>query len=273
MLNLVNTLKFVRNLSRQVGKFLVENQDKVKVKKYKDREDIVTNIDLQAEEIIIKAIQKRFPGHNILSEEKGLIDKKSAYAWIVDPLDGTKEYFRGSPLYGSAILLEKEGKSLLAVVSFPKGNQYYSAALNKGAFLDERKGTFLGNKKIKVSAQNKLPHSFIYSNPPIYKNTSKKQFANYWVRLQNIAIASSRLRFLQFENLSLCFLAQGSCEAVINISNPVKMWDILPGLFIAQEAGAKTTNLKGGKINYKAPKQLFIASNGKIHRKILKILS
>lgn len=265
MLNLVNTLKFVQNLSVKVGKFLVENQDKVKVKKYKDKEDIVTNIDLQAEEIIIKAIQKRFPEHNILSEEKGLIDKKSAYIWIVDPLDGTKEYLRGSPLYGSAILLEKDGKPLLAAVSFPKANQYYSAALNKGAFL--------GNKKIKVSAQNKLPHSFIYSNPPIYKNTSKKQFANYWVRLQNIAIASSRLRFLQFENLSLCFLAQGGCEAVINISNPVKMWDILPGFFIAQEAGAKITNLKGGEISYKTSKQLFVASNGKIHRQILKILS
>lgn len=265
MLNLVNALKFVQNLSVKVGKFLVENQDKVKVKKYKDREDIVTNIDLQAEEIIIKAIQKRFPEHNILSEEKGIINKKSAYTWIVDPLDGTKEYFRGVPLYGNAILLEKEGSPLIATVSFPKGNLFYSAAFGKGAFL--------GLQKISVSDQNKLSHSFVYGMPPIFKKTDRKPFGNCWPKLKNLAIASYRLRFLAFTNLALCLLAEGGCEGAINISNPAKKWDVLPGLFIAQEAGAKITNLKGEEINFKAPKQLFVASNGKIHEQILKILS
>lgn len=265
MLNLVNALKFAQNLSIKVGNFLVKNEDKVRIKKYKDKEDILTNIDLRAEKIILEAIQKKFPKHNLLSEEKGLIDKQSTYTWIIDPLDGTKEYARGLPLFGSAFLLEKQEKPLIAVVSMPKANLYFSASLGKKAFLN--------NKKISVSEQDKLSHSFIYSNAPIYEGDCRKQFLNYWLKLKNLVIASYRLRFLAFENLSLCFLASGGCEAVININRLPKKWDFFPGLLIAQEAGARITNLEGKKINFKDPRQFYLASNGRIHKKLLKILS
>jgi len=265
MFDLNKALKFAQNLSIKVSDFLLKNEDKVRIKKYKDKEDILTNIDLQAEKIIIEAIQKKFPKHNILSEEKGLIDKQSPYTWVVDPLDGTKEYARGLPLFGNAFLLEKEEKPLVATVSMPKANLFYSTLLGKKSFLN--------NKKIHVSSQNKLSHSFIYSSAPRYEGEGKKQFSNYWLKLKKLAITSYRLRFLAFENLSLCFLASGGCEAVININRLPKKWDFAPGLLIAQGAGAKITNLKGKKAKFNNPHQFYIASNGKIHEPLLKILS
>ena len=102
IVDLIKAKKFTEELAKKAGKFLLENQEKVKIKRYKDRQDIVTNIDLQAEKIIISAIEKKYPKHNINSEERDFINKNSQYTWYVDPLDGTKEYFRQIPEYNTS---------------------------------------------------------------------------------------------------------------------------------------------------------------------------
>ena len=78
---------------KDAGKVIMLNLNKVKGYTFKSKSDIVTNIDIKAEKLIINKIEKNFPDHSILSEEKGLIDKKSSFLWIVDPLDGTMNYF------------------------------------------------------------------------------------------------------------------------------------------------------------------------------------
>ncbi len=70
---------------------------------------IVTEADLESEKRIIEVIEKHCPGHNILSEEKGFTNRKSAFTWVIDPIDGTSNYAAGLPWFGSLVALSRTG--------------------------------------------------------------------------------------------------------------------------------------------------------------------
>ncbi|GAF69855.1 unnamed protein product [marine sediment metagenome] len=265
MIDLKEALDFAEKLALKAGKFLLENQKKVKIKKYKDRQDIQTNIDLQVEKIIISAIQKKYPKHNIDSEEKGLIDKNSDYTWIIDPLDGTKEYFRRIPNYNTSFCLFLNKKPISSIVYLPYSNQLFSAADGKGAFLND--------KKIHVNNKRNLKNSIIYLFPPCFEVVNNKVFKNNFKKIKKLTEKVYRARYHQRQNSFLSFLALGSTEAYINFSFPSAIEDFAPGLFIAKMAGAKITDLKGKKLDFSKSGQLYIASNAKIHDQLIKILN
>src|SRR3989344_7176022 len=91
-------LRFTENIARKAGKILIQEKD-VKIVKYKDIKDIATSADINSENFLIESIQKKYPNHGIISEERREINGSSPYHWIIDPLDGTKEYFRKIPLF------------------------------------------------------------------------------------------------------------------------------------------------------------------------------
>jgi myo-inositol-1(or 4)-monophosphatase len=266
MINLNIALKFSQNLALQVGKILLDGQKNVQIKIYKDRQDIATNIDFQAEKLIIKTIEKEYPKHNIISEEKGEIDKKSDYTWYVDPLDGTKEYLRQIPAYNTSFCLFFKKEPILGVVNIPYAGQLFSAAKSLGAFLNL--------KKIAVNKKSNLRDSIIYCHPPCYGKINNQTFEQNYQKLYHLTKKVYRLRYAPDANGHLCYLALGSIEAYLNFVYPIKeIGDVVPGLFIAKMAGAKITDLKGKNIlDYSKPKQFYIASNGKVHKQLIKIL-
>jgi len=78
--------------------------------------DLVTDVDLQVEGEIITVIREEYPDHSILSEEQGSINQQSEYKWIIDPLDGTHNYARKLPVFGTAIALEHRGKVVIGAI-------------------------------------------------------------------------------------------------------------------------------------------------------------
>ena len=266
IVDLIKAKKFTEELAKKAGKFLLKNQEKVKIKRYKDRQDIVTNIDLQAEKIIISAIEKKYPKHNINSEERDFINKNSQYTWYVDPLDGTKEYFRQIPEYNTSFSLFYKNKPILSIVYIPYSKQLFSAAKSVGAFLN--------NEKIQVNNKNKLKNSIVYIQPSCFAKIKDKLFNENFKKINGLTKRVYRLRYSPNDNNYLCFLALGSIEAYLNFVYPSKsIQDLIPGLFIAQMAGAKITDLKGRKLEFSKPKQLYIASNTKIHDQLIKIIN
>lgn len=264
-INLKKTKDFAEKLAKRVGKFLLEKQDKVEILEFKDKQDILTNIDLQAEKIIVNAISKNFPNHNINSEEVGIIDNNSEFTWVIDPLDGTKEYFRGLPYYSVCISLENRKEILIACIYIPATDELYSAAKGFGAFENE-------GLKLKVSIQGKLDHAIIAAHPPNHK-VKEPGFSKIWNILAKVAKSSYRLRPTAYDNIILCYLAKGAFDAYfVLIEKGPKWWDIAPGLSIAQEAGAKVTNRYGDPLVMGNFKDGIIVSNGKIHDQLLKIL-
>lgn len=263
MSDLKRTKKFAEKLAKKVGQFLLKKQNQVEILRFKDRQDILTNIDLQAEKIILESIKKECPDHSIFSEEKGLIKKNPIYKWIIDPLDGTKEYVRGIPLYNTSLALEKDEKIILAVVYRPCGDDLFSAG--KGLGCSHNK------KTISPSSQKELSKSFVYTYLPSFK--AGKKLSQIWAQLSEIVQNCYRLRGIADENSALCWVANGACEAYINISSIPPWWDIGPGLFIAQESGAKITDSCSQPIKDKDLSKGLVVSNGKVHQQLIKILS
>lgn len=241
---------------------MLDHADKIKILKWKDRQDIATDADLASEKLIIEAIEKEYPTHNIVSEEKGRLEKNSDYTWIIDPLDGTKEYLRGIPLYNVSLSLEQNGRSILAAIFRPAENQLFSA---------QDGGVFLNGKKIQVSTQDNLADSFVYAYLPCLEG-NESEFDMAWKKIARLAKKVYRLRGTADLNVACSWLAQGGCEAFINLTNPPKPWDIKPGLFIARQAQAEISDLEGKPLNDNF-KNGIIVSNGKIHKILLEILN
>lgn len=89
--------------------------------------DVTTKYDKMVDRLIVRAISKEFPRHNFLTEESGLIDKKSDYTWVVDSLDGMVNFAYGSPLFSICIALLKQGKLVLGAIYAPALNELYYA--------------------------------------------------------------------------------------------------------------------------------------------------
>lgn len=262
--NLKNARELAEKIARRVGKFLLKKQNEVEILQFKDRQDILTNVDLQAEKKIIEAIEEKYPSHNIFSEEIGLVEKDSQYTWFIDPLDGTKEYSRGLPVFNVNISLEARKETLLGVVYIPKIDELYSCAKGMGAFENK--------KRIKVSQQDKLKNSFIYTHLPSYK-VLKEKFEEMWEKLGTILNSCYRLRSFQPDIISLCWLAKGGLDGYVFLMEDEKWFDVGAGILMVQEADGKVTDTKGKPIKNRDLTKGFVASNGKVHNQLLKILN
>lgn len=254
MNNYIEFKIFSEKLVTVAGKILLDNQLKAHVVKQKDIEDIATTADLASEKYIINEITKKYPDHSILSEEQGETDKNSDFVWIIDPLDGTKEYMRDIPLFNVSIALQYKNDLIAAALFRPSENILYSAGKDLGAFKN--------HKKISVSNKKRLEESFVYCYLPSFKrNEDKYDFA--FDKLQKVGKKVYRLRALADENTALCWLAQGGIEAYLNLSNSPKKHDISTGLMIAKEAGAIINTEKYPVV---------VCNNQKIYNQLSKII-
>jgi myo-inositol-1(or 4)-monophosphatase len=248
---------FVYDLMGEAGKLLLSFRDRLVVCRRKsDGLDLQTNADLEVENFLVAAIARQFPDHGIWAEEGGWKKERSDYCWYVDALDGTKNFYRQIPEYNIAVCLLFRNRPVLGAVNIPFYDQIFTGIEGKGAFLNKR--------KISVNARGVLKQCFVYAYPPKGKTFDS---------LRRIVQKVYRLRYSPTQNMYLCYLATGSIEAYLNCSCPSKsVEDVVPGLLVACQAGAKVTELTEGKFEFGRSGQLYLASNGKVHQKILELL-
>ena len=241
--------------AKDAGKLLMKHYGKVRYVKEKDKTSYFTNVDLASEQLIISAIRKKFPEHNIISEESGNAKKASDYTWYIDPLDGTHNYIKKLPLFGTSIGLEHKGKVILGVISLPYFNELYFAESGKGAFLNGR--------RISVSGQKNLKRAFVVTDLALRYHPEgkirmiKKMKGNIY-----------DLRVLGCAVYDYSMVARGSADAYV--TNYTNSWDMAAGALIVEEAKGKVTDFKGNK--WKTSMSSFVSSNGRIHEQLLKIL-
>jgi histidinol phosphatase-like enzyme (inositol monophosphatase family) len=99
----------------------------------------VTLADRRSEEKLRESIQRHFPAHGILGEEYGEVPGRTPYRWVLDPLDGTRSFIQGVPLYGVMMGLEYAGRAILGVVHFPALGETVSAAKGEGCYWNGRR--------------------------------------------------------------------------------------------------------------------------------------
>lgn len=120
---------------------------------YKDDDSPVTEADRTAETFIRDELGRRFPEHGVVGEEFGETDAGRSHRWIVDPIDGTKSFLRGVPLYAVLLALEVEGSVEVGAAYFPALDQMVYAARDHGAFLNGR--------RVHVSAVDRLERAYV----------------------------------------------------------------------------------------------------------------
>lgn len=232
-------LKFAKDLAKKAGDKALKHIDDKKIVKYKG-DSPVTDMDIKIGKLIISAIQRKYPKHNIISEETENIDKGSDYTWIIDPIDGTRNFEKGIRFFGTCIALYCKDNPVFGVIYNPCNKELYYASTGKGAFCN--------NKRLKVSNTTKLSDSIIALTAGALSSVKNKEILLQ--RLNNIVKNTSRIRLFSGP-FFLCFLAQGLFDAYFDLSGNEKIWDKAAGFIIAKEAGAKITGLEWQALWYR----------------------
>lgn len=216
--------------------------------------DIKLAMDRKAEEIILGIIRDCCPTHAILSEEAGSIKADSEYLWVVDPLDGTMNYSRHVPLWGTSIGLMRGGEEILGVIFDPIHDELYSAEKGKGAFLN-------GNP-IHVNDESSMENCAIAFGFAAEETLFQKGHD----AVTRLTARAGKVRDLGTAVLHLAYVASGRFEGFCELG--LNLWDLAAGTVIVREAGGIVDKLP---LAEKENAFGFIASNGRIHEELRQI--
>jgi histidinol-phosphatase len=213
----------------------------------------VTIADREAEALLRQALLGAFPDDAFLGEESGDAPGTSGYRWIIDPIDGTRSFVRGIPIWGTLVGLEYQGEQIAGVAEVPALGLTYRALRGDGAYR--------GNRRIRVSDVTELSEAQIF-----YSSLSWFIKAGCQEQFLDLAVRTHRQRgFGDFYGFVL--VAQGSGELMVE--HGVSPWDVASIMAIVEEAGGRFSNWDGSRSIYRRD---VLASNGKLHDTALKIL-
>ena len=215
----------------------------------------VTDADQAVERAIRELIAAERPGDAIFGEEYGALGD-STRQWIIDPIDGTANYLRGVPLWGTLVALSVDGEIVAGVASMPALNQRWWAEKGAGAW--KRTGRHAEPERLHVSATASLDEASVS-----FQSIHQWRAAGYLDKL--LALLEDVWRDRAYGDLwSYTLLAEGLIDAVGEFD--VKAYDIAPLLLIVEEAGGRFTAANGESGPWHGSA---LASNGLLHDQLL----
>jgi len=218
---------------------------------YKADETPVTRADREAERLIRGVIGRAFPDHAIVGEEEGATAGSAPYRWIVDPLDGTKTFVRGVPLYGTLIAVESAGEPVVGVVYLPALDEMVAAAKGLGCTWNGR--------PCRVSATEDLGKALAC----VTDERSARDRSGGWAALAGRA----QMQRTWGDCYQYVLVATGRAEVAVD---PVmNLWDCAPLLPILEEAGGSFTDWSGRRTIAGGEA---VATNGVLHDAVLALL-
>ena len=212
---------------------------------------VVSDADHAAEQRIRDLVRERRPGEGVLGEEGG--NDGGDVLWVVDPIDGTQNFVRGVPVWGTLIALAREGEPVVSVVSAPALHRRWWASRGGGAFAD--------GETIRVSAIVRLEDASVSVTSPA--SMSEAGFERQYLALSGRAWSSRGLSdFWQH-----CLVAEGAVD--VALEPRLNTWDYVPVQLIVEEAGGRCTDFMGRPPSHRAS---FISTNGRLHEAALEAL-
>ena len=212
----------------------------------------VTEVDLAAEQAVRKAVAARFPQDGVLGEEEGLDEGTSGRVWVVDPVDGTKLFAEGIPLWTTLIALQVEGVPQLGIADAPALRERYHAVRGGGAWR--------GDRRLSVSDVRDLGASFVAHSP-----VEEWVRAGHQEQLLTIAAAARATRGLT-DAWGHMLVAQGSMEAVVE-HEPCYAWDWSATGVIVEESGGRMTTRRG---DAPVAGEDLMVTNGRVHDELVR---
>ena len=224
-------MQIARETAVEAGEALVDRFQRVKSVSFKGRGNIVTDVDLEMEALIFARLGREFPQIKLLGEESAAVRADDGYVWIVDPLDGTRNYASGIPFFSLVIGLALDGEVLVGVNYDPMRREMFHAQRGKGAFLN--------NEPMRVSQKANIDDCILGMDMS-YNNQGAANglgvVLSLWPGMQTVRIMGSSA-------LGISYAAAGRTDLYFH--HQLEPWDQVAGILLVEEAGGVVTDRNG----------------------------
>ncbi|AUZ54872.1 inositol monophosphatase [Stenotrophomonas acidaminiphila] len=250
--------------ARLAGNVLLRNINKLEALNVvqKGRMDYASEVDGDAEKVIVKELKRAYPDYGIYGEEGGL-QGNGRQMWVIDPLDGTSNYLRGFPHYCVSIALVENGEPTDAVIFDPLRNELFTASKGAGAVLNDR--------RIRVAERKDLDGTMIHTG---FAPRERTRAGSQLKTVDTLLVQAEDIRRTGSAALDLAYVACGRADAYFEAG--VKAWDIAAGVLLVREAGGKVCNYRGAtlaRMDDKGPEtQQVVAGNLKVCEALQKVI-
>jgi len=225
--------------------------------RYKPDGSSLTKADLSIEALWRERIGRQFPSHGILGEEYGAETGRSAYTWVLDPIDGTRQFGAGLLNFASLIGLCRDGIPVLGLIDLPMPGARYLAA--------QGRGTVLGNRPVRSSGRRDLAGAVIsLANPDSF---SGKTAAGYR-RLRSVG----RVRVFDGGAAAYGALARGLVDVCLN-GDDLDAYDICALCPVVQEAGGVVSDWSGQPLSLASRGAIVASASAELHDTVLGLLA
>ena len=245
-------ISFIKYLTRESGSIIRQYYRIPMVIETKSDDSPVTIADKKSEEFLRESIFREFPGHGILGEEFGEVNPGAEYKWVLDPIDGTKSFISGTPLFGTLIALLQNGTPILGAINLPVLNEL---------LIGDGTNTTLNDKTVRVRECRSI-------NDAVLLITDLKSYLNE--SEQGLKQLASRVKIMRGWGDCYGYYLIASGFADIMIDPIMSVWDTMALIPVIKGAGGIITDMNG---NDPAAGTSIIASSPKIHPEVLRILN
>lgn len=252
-------INIAKRAALAAGKVIVryfDNLDKLTVNS-KHRNDLVSEVDVQAEQEIIRALRKIYPNHGIKAEESGTTGSDEEYQWVIDPLDGTTNYLHGFPHFSTSIALKHKNRLEVGLIYDPIRQEMFTASRGDGAQLNDH--------RIRVKNRVNLDGALISTGFAPRQLERLPMFMEIFGALMKQGV---QMRRVGSAALDLAYVAAGRFDGFWEFG--LNEWDIAAGALLVQEAGGLTGDFSGGHEYLQSGN--VVCGNPKIFKALVKTL-
>lgn len=241
----------IRRAAREAAQLALSFKGLPLVRERKADGTIVTQADKEVDRLLAARLRDERPGYGWLSEESAehAARLNARRVWIVDPIDGTRDFFQGGDGWTVAVCLVEDGCPRLAAVVNPVREEFFEACAGMGAFLN--------GGRLTVSSKNELSGARVAVSAT---SSAKGTWRPPWPGAIAVGANSSIYR--------LALVASGGADASFAL-NPKWEWDIAAGALLVSEAGGRVTSLSGEPLTFNSPEARvggFVAAAPELHR-------
>ena len=233
--------------ARAAGKLLRRQFEQPQHVNAREAHDIKLEIDVQTQDMITDSLLKKFPQHALYGEEGLVGDQTAEHQWVVDPLDGTVNYFYGIPHFCTSIALRLQSEIIVGVIYDPIRDEMWTAQKGKTPELNGR--------PIRVSERSEIAEAVV----SVGLSKSGVTIASGLPLLQDMVHRARKCRLLGSAALDMAYVACGRFDAYIE--QGISLWDIAAGFILVETAGGKVEMRPREDMK---DKYSIIASNGVI---------
>ncbi|WP_420414050.1 inositol monophosphatase family protein [Roseibium sp.] len=223
--------------------------------RFKQDESPVTVTDELIEQELKKAISSKYPKDGIFGEETGIEGDTSQNLWIIDPIDGTRSFISGNPLFGLLLAYVEEGRPVAGTISMPVLEEVYSGGVGRQATLN--------GALINVSGQTDIDDCILYINE------GEKLLAERPEQLKRL-LEKGRTRRFGYDCYPHALLAAGRIDAVVDYD--LKPYDFFALTGVIEAAGGVITDWNGNKLGLSSDGTVVSAASPELHRSLLEML-